>query len=253
MKITGTAPSIPDLPIIGSIATMPSRARTFSKTLNSVLPQVDKLFIFLDGFDEMPPSIRDLPKCHTTMLPKEQNLHASSRFLAPRIFGSEAVVCFFDDDILYPADYIQKIKHALVKYGDRAVVGFHGVIYLPPHRSYVRDRHTYHFAAKVNRDLTVHELGCGTAAFLSSVLLPDPTAWRNHNMNDIFLAAEAVAAGLKMVALKREATWLTALAENQDDSLWRATKSDDRMHSDFMRDLLTLYARPTGKDWWHKP
>jgi hypothetical protein len=72
-------------------------------------------------------------------------------------------------------------------------------------------------------------------------------------MDDLYLAAEAVKANLKMVALKREANWLTPLAENQDDSLWRATQRDDRAQSYFMRDLLTQYVQPTWNDWWQRP
>jgi hypothetical protein len=244
---------IVNLPVIGSIPTMPSRADTFSKTIHSALSQVDKLFVFLDGFEEIPSELRNLPKCHATILPKQGNLHASSRFLAPLLFGSDAVVVLFDDDILYPPDYVSRIRLALAQYGDKAVIGFHGTIFMPPHHSYVRNRYFFHFSSKLDNDLNVHELGCGTAAFLSSTFRPNPATWRHHHMDDLYLAAEAVKANLKMVALKREANWLTPLAENQDDSLWRATQRDDRAQSYFMRDLLTQYVQPTWNDWWQRP
>ena len=71
-------------------------------------------------------------------------------------------------------------------------------------------------------------------------------------MNDLCLAAEALKANLRLVALKREPGWIRPLAEKQDDSLWLATRLDDRAHSDFMRDLLSEYVLPTGADWWKR-
>jgi hypothetical protein len=244
---------LPDIPVIGSIATMPARAGTFSKMVRGILSQVDKLYVFLDGFTAIPPELQDLPNCQATLLPQQGNLHASSRFLAPRLFGSDAIVVLFDDDILYPPDYVSRIRQALARYGKRSIVGFHGAIFMPPHQSYVRHRNNLHFATRLETDLNVHELGSGTAAFLSSTFHPDPATWRYHHMDDLYMAAEALKANLRLIALKREAGWITPLAENQDDSLWRAAQLDERAQSYFMRDLLTQYSQPTWNDWWHRP
>ncbi|MGO8754033.1 MAG: hypothetical protein ACLQHK_02235 [Gallionellaceae bacterium] len=249
---SNTSP-ISNLPVIGSIATMPSRADTFYKMIHGALSQVDKLFVFLDGFDEIPAALKNQPKCHATILPKQGNLHASSRYLAHHLFGSDAVVVVFDDDILYPPDYVSRIRLALAQYGNKAVVGFHGAIFMPPHHSYARNRHNYHFALKLDNDMNVHELGGGTTAFLSSIFRPNPATWRHHHMDDLYLAAEAIKSNLALIALKRETNWLTPLAENQDDSLWRATLEDDRAQSYFMRDILTQYMQSTWNGWWQRP
>ncbi len=241
------------LPVIGSIATMPSRANTFKKTLNSILPQVNQLYVFLDGFEEIPLELLKQPNCHITLLPQQGSLHASSRFLAPHLFGSDATVILFDDDILYPPDYVAQAKLALAQYGGKAIIGFHGTIFLPPHLSYARNRHTFHFATKLDMDTHVHELGCGTAAFHSSKFRPDPATWRHHQMDDLYMAAEALKTKLSLISIKREANWLTPLAENQKDSLWRATQQNDRAQTYFMRDLMTQYVQPTWNDWWKRP
>ena len=136
---------IVNLPVIGSIATMPSRANTFSTMIHSALSQVDKLFVFLDGFEEIPSELKSLPECHVTLLPKKGNLHASSRYFAPRLFDSDAIVVLFDDDILYPPDYVSRIRHAFTQYGDQFIIGFHASIFMPPHHSYARNRYPIHF------------------------------------------------------------------------------------------------------------
>lgn len=238
--------AVMDLPVIGSIATMPTRAETFSVALKNILPQVDKLFVFLDGFDAIPDIIRDEPKCHITQLAAEEGLHASSRFLAPHLFGSEAVVVIFDDDILYPDNYVSTIKTALSKHGESSVVGFHAAIFLPPHNSYARDKINIGFLMRLDDQPIVHTLGCGTAAFLSSVFCPNPRHWKHHFMDDLYIAIEALKSGLSMIALTREANWLGALAENQPDSIWRSTQKNDRIQSFLMRYLLTQYIQSTN-------
>ncbi len=244
---------IDNLPVIGSIATMPSRADTFSRMVPGVLSQVDRLYVFLDGFEAIPAVFQSLPKCHVTILPKQGNLHSSSRFLAPHLFDSEAIVVLFDDDILYPPDYVARIRRALAQYGSQSIIGFQGAIFLPPHHSYSRNRHAIHFSSGLDNDLNVHKLGAGTAAFLSSMFCPDPETWRYNRMDDLYMSVEAVKANLALVALKREANWITPLAEGQEDSLWQATKQDDRIQSDLMRHLLTQYVQPTRNDWWQRP
>jgi len=247
-----SASSIVSLPVIGSIPTMPSRGSSLSSVIHAVLPQVDRLFVFLDGFEDIPAELRDHPKIQPSLLPRQETLHSSSRYLAPHLSGSDAVIVLFDDDILYPPDYVSSIKLALAQRGGQAVVGYHGAIFMPPHQSYSQHKHTFHFAQGLDRDVYVHELGSGTAAFVSSVFRPNPESWRHHNMDDLYLAAEALKAGLQLIALKREHGWITPLAENQDDSLWRATLRDDRVQSNFMRDLLAHYVQPTSGDWWKR-
>ena len=244
------------LPVVGAMATMSSRTGTFPAALASVLPQVDRLYLFLDGFESIPAEIRAQEKCFAVVTREPGNLHASSRFLAPRLFGSDAVICLFDDDILYPEGYVQRIAAALDEFGGEALVGFHAFLYLPPHRSYVRDRLMIGFPRSLTAPRRVHELGSGTLGFLSSRFSPDPTSWRYHDVDDLYVAAEANRSGLFKIALPRPQGWIRPLAANQEDSLWRATLKDDRRQSEIMRYVIAqhlVFAHELGAiqtDWW---
>ena len=247
------AARIEDLPVIGSIATMPSRAGTFSMMFDAARAQVDRIFVFLDGFDDIPSNLRDVPNCHAELIPTEAGLHSYARFLAPHRFASDGIVVMFDDDILYPPDYVSTVRAALAHYGGKAVVGFGGTNFTPPHKSYIRDRSYLNAADSLDNDLWVHELAAGTAAFVASSFRPDPHAWAVENMADLYLAAEALASRLALIALKRERDWIRTLATNQPDSILARTRRDDHSQSYFMRDLLTQYAKPTWSDWWNLP
>lgn len=242
--------SINELPVVGSIATMPTRIHTFAKILPEILKQVDLLYIYLDGFKKIPTGLQEHPKCRPFIMSDDNNLHTCNRFLAPNHFALDATIVLFDDDIFYPPDYVSRIKAALAKYGERSVVGFHGAIFCPPHTSYARDRIGFHFANARSNDTLVHILGTGTAAFLSSVFRPDPRHWLHQNMADLYLAAEAFKSNLSLVSLKRDAKWLIPLEQNQDDSIWRSVQKDDSIQSSFMSDLLLQYANNQWRSWW---
>ncbi len=245
--------SVRKLPLIGSIATMPTRADTSPKALASILPQVDRLYVFLDGFDEVPGLLRARPKCHPVILVAPDNLHASSRFLAPGMFGDDAVILTFDDDILYPPGYVATLVAGLAARVS-TLVGYHAARFQPPHESYVRDRHILPFNRETQQIFPVHELGCGTLGFLSAEFSPDPRAWLHHDMDDLYVAAEACRAGLALESLPRPARWIRALATNQPDSLWNQTLKDDRRQSALMRFVMAQTLGRVEQNWWsHAP
>jgi hypothetical protein len=67
--------------VVAGMATMPSRSATFPRALASILPQVDRRFLFCDRFDEFP-DVR-----HPRMVPLRSQEHGDlgggGKFLAP--------------------------------------------------------------------------------------------------------------------------------------------------------------------------
>ena len=241
--------SLRKLPLVGSIATMPTRAGTFPNALASILPQVDRLYVFLDGFGEVPGFLRAQAKCHPVILAAPDNLHASSRFLAPAMFGEDAVILIFDDDILYPPGYVATLVAALAERAS-TLVGYHAARFQPPHASYVRDRQILPFNRETKQIFPVHELGCGTLGFRSADFAPDPHTWLHHDMDDLYVAAEACRADLDLESLPRPPRWIRALAANQPDSLWRQTLQDDRRQSALMRFVMAQTLGRVERNWW---
>lgn len=233
------------LPRIASIATMPSRIEGFEKVVAAISPQVDHMFVYLDGFADVPAFLRHHRNITVRRAEKLGNLHASSRFLCLQELRQPSPVFTIDDDIAYPPDYIAVLSGLIEKVQGKALIGLHGRIYLPPHRSYVTDAMCVHFAGEQKQARHVHELGCGTLGFLSTSLPIDPRNWPRTDMDDIFIAIEAQKLGLPRISIPRPQGWLKPYAENQEDSLWVRTQKDDRAQSEAMRTLLRLYSEPT--------
>ena len=229
------------LPRVAAIATMASREATFAKVLPALHAQVDHLFVYLDGYATPPAFLERLDRTTVRHAEALGGLHASSRFLCLRELAGPALMVFADDDIAYPPDYVAVLAEALHRLEGRAVVGVHGRVFSPPHRSYARDALFVHFSAGLKKPRHVHELGTGTCAFVSDRLPLDPREWDRYDMDDIVVAIEAQRRGLPRIAVARPEGWLRPQAERQPDSLWNRTLSDDAEQSRRMRALLALY------------
>jgi hypothetical protein len=229
--------TIDPLPCVATIATIPSRQATFAQVLSVIAPQVDRVFVYLDGFDEVPALLAEYP--HVTVIRSEdERLRAAGRFLCLLHLSEPTVVVSVDDDIHYPPDYVQRLRRALDEAGGDAVVGVHGTRFTPPFRNYVRDGKTLWFARRLWRTARVDQLGAGTVAFRTDRLLFDVRQWHAFRCDDIMLAGEAKKRGLPLLCIPRRTSWMRSIGEYQTHSLWREIQQDPAEETALMRQLL---------------
>jgi hypothetical protein len=222
---------------------MPSRAETFEKVVDRILPQVDLLYVFLDNFSEIPRFLREEPKIVVNRSQEVGDFHAAGRCLALEALRHPSIVILIDDDILYPKDYVHKLVQALAEFNGEVIVGVHGRIFFPPYESYLQDVVSFHFAGALKHHTIVDELGAGTCAFLSSVITFNVREWERHDANDISHAIEAQKQGVQRVCIKRRKRWLAPYAQDQKGSLWATTRKDPSHKSALMRRLIELSGR----------
>lgn len=228
------------LPRVGSIATIPSRAESFAEVLPRILAQVDQLFVYFDGFSAVLPALEEPSKIVVFRAEECGNLHCSSRLLPLTFLNGPSIFVVFDDDILYPPDYVARLVEGLALRGGRAIVGFHGNSFKQPYQSYVTDRVCLNFKERLEIDTEVDELGIGTCAFLSEVFPVDPREFPHINMDDIVLAIEAKRRGLPRIALHRTAGWLARHPKPQKESLWKRVQEDASRETSLLAQLVSL-------------
>src|SRR5690348_3144440 len=188
---------IRSLPRVAAIATMATRQEDFKRVLPVIYGQVDHVFVYLDAYDAIPDFLRVYENLTAHLCEDigstiaSRNMHASTRFLCLREIKRPTVVIIFDDDIMYPRDYVSCMTETLYQFDGQAVVGVHGRRFTPPHQSYLRDATMAHFSAEIARHRDVHEIGMGTSAFISDRFPIDPTQWESFTMDDINAAYEA--------------------------------------------------------------
>jgi hypothetical protein len=231
---------IRSLPRVGSIATIPSRAESFAEVLPRILSQVDRLFVYFDRFPASLPVLEENSKITVFRAEECGNLHSSSRLLPLTFLNSPSVFLVFDDDILYPPDYVARLVEGLASRGGRALVGFHATRFKPLSQSYARNRIALNFKQRLRRDTEVDELGTGTCAFLSDVFSVDPRQFPYVDMDDIVLAIEAKWRALPRIALRRKAGWLPRHPKPQLECLWDRVLKDDSRETNLLAQFLQM-------------
>jgi len=237
------------MPRIGGMATMPSRAHTVEAALASILPQVDRLYLYLDKYEgHAPPAIFDDAKIVKIPSWRYPGMGGTGKFIGIELHSEPCLYYSFDDDIFYPPDYVETLTRALCRHHMRAVVGIHATFFQPPHRSYVRDRVMVHFRRQLYFDCHVDELGSGTMAFYTPSFRFEPRRWPFSDMCDLMIAIEAVRQGVPKIAIRRPGEFVRPLEQYQSDSVYHRTLHDDARQTKLMREALEAY--PLGWQLW---
>lgn len=218
--------------IIAGMATLPSRAgTTLLPALLSLLHQVDRLYLYLDGHQASPVT----PDRVVPILARDvPHLHDAGKFFGLTL-EDDCIYLSADDDILYPRDYVQAILAGLEEH-KKAAVGFHGSTFHAPIQSYESDRTVTRFEQGCAAAHPVHMLGTGAAAFDSRTLRFDVRRWPHANMSDLYFALACAEARAAMICLARPPFFLRALASGQPDSI-AVTRTSDRREVEMARTL----------------
>ncbi|MGY1410429.1 glycosyltransferase family 2 protein [Luteimonas sp. A611] len=218
--------------ITACMATYPPREDKLRIVVAALLPQVDTINIYLNGYDDVPaflkhsrinavvggPDLRDNGKFHFT-----QDV--------PDGF------CFtVDDDIAYPPEYVQSLIRKIEFYERNVIVGLHGTIYAKPIRSFFRGRTLLHFEEGLDTDIIVNQLGTGTVAFHTDLLRPELAWFETTGMADVWLALETRRRRIPLVAIARQAHWLLPIG-TEETTLFREFRKNDDMQTDVVRQL----------------
>jgi hypothetical protein len=202
--------------IVAKMATMPSRAESLPKTLKTLLPQVDSLEIYLNGFDSCPNTLN-----HSKITCFMSQEYSGDLGDLGKIFKmpKKGVVFLVDDDLAYPYNYVDEMQKSLAV--TEAIVGVHGVILKKPVRNYFEDRTVLHFNAARPALSRVDVLGTGTVAFdagryhkLFSNMLNE-----EKNMLDCHLAVAARLNNTDLWSVPRPPKWINPVV-NDPESLW---------------------------------
>lgn len=234
--------NISGLPRVGGLASIPSRAADLAEVLGHILPQLDRLHLFLHGYREVPPEAVH-PKIQVCLAPADTPYRASGKLYGLSREPGPCVYVCFDDDIRYLAGHVDRLVSALERYGAHTLVGLHGSTYRDQALSFLDRHRVYQFHRGYALSRVVDVLGTGTVAFVNEHLSVDPTAWLHGDMDDIMLAIEAEKRGMPRVCVARPKSSITPIAERQPDSLWSRTLEDSTRQTEQLAVLLELSRR----------
>ena len=200
--------------ITASMSTIAWREPGLARAVASILPQVDRLNVFLQGYTHTPECLND-PRIRIVRdvdAPESAALGASAKFhWLWHGLVRDGYHFQVDDDIEYPPDYVARCIAAIDAHDRRPIVGFHGMIYRKCVRSYFRDRRVWTFRQKCDSDRFVHAIGTGTTAYHTSAIRLTAADFVEPNSCDLFLGLAAQRQRVPMLCLARPRGYLKAL------------------------------------------
>jgi len=203
--------------IIASMATIPGRIESLPMVLDSILPQVDRLYVYLDGHTEIPLCLSEHDKIQVVGRNIDRRLGDAGKFLGPLEMEHNDFYCFtIDDDVLYPPDYVRHMLSAIHRYDRKAVITAHGSVLQSekPITHYFRQRKLYHYRMRVVSDVAVHVPGTGAMAFHSSTIRAPIQAFEQANMADVWFAGLARRQCVPIIVCAHEKGWIRDAPSN---------------------------------------
>lgn len=170
--------------ITANIATMPSRAASLPRAIGSLAPQVDRLRVYLNSFDQPPACLRLYDNVEYI---QGEDLGATGKFY----WANQPNEVYFtvDDDFVYPPNYVRDSLAALMRYGNRAVITLHGSSVMLPCEDYVTDRRVYRCMDALDADQRVLIGGTGVMCFRTDMVQVALEDFRYGNASDIEFSA----------------------------------------------------------------
>lgn len=237
--------------VIASMATCRRRMDVLHQALDTLVPQVDRLYVYLNDFkqSELPASAKydnviyfDAPLGDISDNGKIYPLHLTEPYSFRSVY-KDAYVFTVDDDVLYPRDYVTRMILKIEEEKRQAVFGVHCVWLQKNQTRYYEGRRVRSFYRDLPTDANVHVLGTGTTAWHHS-LLPHLTvqSFPVPGMADIWLAVDAVHRNIPLKCVGREHSWLQHIETN--NSIWTDHSKggrSDRVQTEALKELYPGY------------
>lgn len=216
------------------IATLQSREESFKQVIDSIYPQVDIIYVMLNGYEDYPEWILEMPKIRPWLG------HNSYTDAGKAMFAGLHDCYFFllDDDLVVPEGYCEYMINGIKKYN--CIVTLHGK-QLPGHKinSYLRDaRISVSCLSQCGYDIRVTIGGDGCMAFdtrqfklsIEDFLLP--------NMSNIWVSLAAKRQGVRIMCLAHKKGYLRHI-DHGTDTIWHSyTKHNDRLLTTLVNSIL---------------
>lgn len=227
--------------IIGGLATMPSRRATAPTAIASILPNVDRLYLYLDQWDEVP-SFAIHKKIEVIWQPEAPSIGANGKLLG--LLESDAADYYlcFDDDLKYPRYFASVLLAQLKCFKKPTVIGIHGsrLHRLPKLTSYREDRQVFHCSKANMFPKCLDVVATNGCAFRVRDLSFDVRQWSAINRVDLSMALEAETQGVTPMLACKPSRFVHILAEVQADSIYSALLKNDTEQTHLANELLRL-------------
>ena len=228
--------------IVANLATYPARYSNLENVVKSISPQVDQLNLVLNEYSEVLPEFESYANLKMILPPRD--LKDVGKFF-PDITGAKYVF-LIDDDIEYPADYIER---TLTSFGalpsGPKVAGYYASIYAMPKfglspktlkdwllskspRRIARCRRVFKLVDKLEHPSLVDQVATNALVIRAEDMPPFSYMEGSEKFVDVRLSKWCFEQGMPAIVLPRESDWFR---ENHfEESIWSGFTKKDPLH-----------------------
>jgi len=209
--------------IVANVATYPLRKKRLSEVIGRLSNQVDKINLVLNEFNE--PLAELLEFGNVEQIIPDHDTKDAGKFY-PDISDAEYVFSL-DDDILFPADFVEKTLRQVHDLGPKTLAGYHASLYRRPKPSLnvkklrkwleyhdgliAAHRKVFTFHKGQKKRMIVDQVASGTAVMAAADFPPYEYMQSSQKFVDVRLAKWCFEKQIKPVVLPREENWMQPL------------------------------------------
>lgn len=218
------------------IASIPDRERMLKKTILSLINQVDKIRVMLNGYPYIPDWLDGLAGSYKIEYYQLDNSLGDAAKFYPGYSDGYVFTC--DDDLIYPPDYIETTVDAIDK--NNCIISLHGRVMRPrPIRDSYKDKKKwYHCLETVTGYHFVDIAGTGVMGFHTKYFIPTITKMIYPNMADIWVAKQAAEQNKTLMVMPHRQGWLEY--QNPSNTIWDNRASNVKLQTAVYNTILPL-------------
>ena len=214
----------PDTVFVG-LASIPSRQESLRIVVESLLPQVAGIGVYLNNYEAVPAFLK-----HAKIRVARSQKHGDVRDNGKFFFLDKTNATFYatvDDDIAYPENYIAELVKTTKFLGATNAVGVHAAVYPKPVKRLLSSRHLWHFSHETASITPADMLGTGTLLFNRKYWQLSYSEIGTPGMADVWFAAAAAKRNFGLWSIARPENWMHALDQEDDSNLFQEGRRDD--------------------------
>lgn len=206
------------------IAAIPEREEALRQVIDSLIDQVPKIGVYLNGWKKIPSFLKN-DKIEIAGF-GGRDLGDVGKFYWVEKHDGVYFTC--DDDLVYPEDYVDRTLRKLQVYNFKAAVGWHGSLIKQPFQNYYDkdSRRVFVFSAHRPYDTPVHILGTGCCAFHTRALDIHLQDFLYPNMADIFFSLRAQEKKIPFFVIAHEKDEIREVQGSKESSIFSHSSAD---------------------------
>ena len=225
-----------------NMATYPGGAKYLEDAMKSILPICDIFRIYLNGYESVPPFIKNNPKIEYVL--GDRDMGSNGRLFWAGTYKNEYYFTC-DDDIAYSAEYVRKHIAALKKYGGKVLVTSHGKVLSGDKTLPIFDKARILkkaiFYLNHRKDMWCNLGGVGVMCFDNSKIKVDAAEFTYTTMCDLYMARFAERNNIPILVREHRGSELKNLLATEKDRegrIWTTRKSRQHLHREVERDMV---------------